>query len=544
MMSKRSLWPTWIVTGILIAAGCSGSDSDEPADGDAVPEITLLFPNEAYDPVRAQIGLMVAQEWRELGLDVTASAMDYAALNQTLSTEPETFGAFIAGYASNAERFDPDILLRQPFLCSGVETGANYFRYCNETYDQVIEDQAGEVDEAARRDLVWEAQQILRDDAPALPLYHLEVLSAWNSRRFDADTPFQAEGPWYAWTLEAEPLTDDRVLKVGQTFDIGSANPFVVTDGGNIEYFKLLYDTLTYLTPQGETVPWAASEWTFVDPTTVEVTLRSDLAFHDGQPVTAEDVAYSYELFAQGEGQAAEVKPFLDPIESIDVVDDTTLTFHLSQPYAPLATTTFSQIFILPKHVWEGVDSRLDFANDPLVGSGPFRWDYWRKGEEISLLANPDHFSAPAVDGLLGVTYSNSDAVFRALVSEEIDIEQASLLVNQYEELADVDHIERSALPDIGVYYLGFNVKSPPFDDPDFRRALAYTIPYDRIVDTLFNGFAEPGEGFIAPANELWHNSDLEPPEYDPEQARTLLEEAGYRIDGDRLLMPETSETP
>lgn len=507
-------------------SACSG--------GDTTDEITLLYPNQAYDPARAQIGLMVAQEWRKLGFDVTATAMDYSQLQQVLAKEPQKFDAFIAGFTGNPERYDPDIMLRQPFICSSSKADvSNYFRYCNKNYDKLVEQQAGEIDVGKRRKLVTQAQQTLAKDAPAVALYHLRTLSAWNSRRFTADTPFTAEGSWYSWALEARPLTDDRTLKVGQTFDIGSANPFAVTDGGNSEYFKLLYDTLTRVTPTGETVPWAAKEWKYVNPTTVEVQLRTDLAFHDGGPVTASDIAYSYKIFKQGEGQAAEYKPFLDPIRSVEARGKYALSFNLSEPYAPLPTTAFSQIFILPQHVWKKVNSRVDFDNTPLVGSGPFRWDYWRKGEEVSLKANPKHFAAPAVDGLLGVTYSNSDAVLRALVSQEIDIEETSLLPSQYKQLSKYRHLKRSAVPDIGVYYLGFNLSTGPFKNREVRKAMTYSIPYDRIVDTVFNGYAEPGQGFIAPANRKWHDQELKPPEYDVSTARKMLRDAGYDVPRD-----------
>jgi len=308
-----------------------------------------------------------------------------------------------------------------------------------------------------------------------------------------------------------------------------------VTDGGNTDYLRLIYDTLTRVTNKGETVKWAAEDIQEVDSKTIKVTLRDGMRFHDGRPVTAEDVAFSFDVL----GQAAIYKPFVDPIKSVKAEGERELTVKLKQPYAPLYTTTFSQILILPKHIWaEHVDSPQGFANDDPVGSGPFRWDYWRKGEEVSLKANPDHFNAPSVD-FLGVVFGNLDSVYQAMVEQEIDIHQSSLLVNQWDKLPESSFLSRNETDDWGVYYLGFNVRNAPFDDPAFRRALAHTIPYDTIVKTLFDGHALPGEGFVPPANKQWHNPDLTLYPYDPEKARAILRDAGYTWDGDALQLPK-----
>jgi peptide/nickel transport system substrate-binding protein len=502
-----------------------------------VPTIRFLYPNQAWDPIRTEIGQLVTTEWENLGLDVEGTPSDFDPMSSQLVSQPDSYEAFIYAFSGNPELIDPDLVLRQGFVC---DAGSNYFGYCNETYDQLLLASSGEIDVETRREQIYEAQGIIHTDLPATALYHLEVLSAYNSAKFSSPTPYRAEGSWYWWAGQMTPLTEDRVLKIGQTFDIGSTNPFVDTGGGNVEYLKLMYDTLTRVTPEGETVPWAAESFEYTDPTTLEVKLRPGMTFSDGARVTAEDVAFSYDLFSSGEGYAAELSVFLEPLESVEVVDDSTVTFHLREPYAPFPTVTLSQVFVVPQHIWsEQVDSLLTFSNDQPVGSGQFRFGYWEPNQEVFLEANPDHFAAPEVDGLLGVTFGTTDAVFQALSTQEIDIHQASLQPSEYNDLATEDFMTVDTGDDIGVFYLGYNLNQPPFDDPQFRLALTYAIPNHVIIDTLFQGFAVTGSGFIAPANTLWHDPDLVPYTYDPDKARQILEDAGYTIVDGQLFMPQ-----
>lgn len=512
------------------AVGCGGSSSSSGGT-----KVTFLYPSESYDPVRAQLGLLMTKEWEKLGLSVDGKQMDFAALTQYTASRPKGFGAFISGYAARPERLDPDILLRRPFTCASVETGANFQGYCNKDYDALVQAQSEAVDYTERKKLVDEAQSKLQTDLPAVAAYHLKTLSVWNSKRFQGDKPYVSESSWVNWVFDARPLTNDRVIKIGQTWDIESTNPLVVTDGGNTDYLRLFYDTLMRVTNEGKVIPWAASKVDQRDPKTVSVTLRDGMTFHDGKPVTAEDVAFSYKLMRG----AAIYKPFLDPIKSVDVDSPTQLTFHLKYAYAPLFTTTFAQIFILPKHIWEKyADAPQKFANPKPIGSGPFKWGYWRKGQELRLDAFRQHFHAPKVDGLLAVVYSNLDAVWQGLITQKVDINQSSLLVSQWNDIGKHPFLTGNESGDWGVYYLGFNVRVAPFNDPAFRKAIAYTIPYPTIVKTLFEGHATPGAGFIAPANERWHDKDLPVYPYDPKKARKILEDAGYTWKDGKLQLP------
>jgi peptide/nickel transport system substrate-binding protein len=515
------------------------TDAPPLSEDRLIPELTFLLPASSYDPIRYESGLLIVREWERLGLRVNIVAMDFTALANRLQNELESYHAFISGYVSRPERLDPDVLLYRPFSCTGVDTGTNYQGYCNEEYEALVNAQRQEMDPNVRLDLVHQVQEILHRDVPAIALYHVKEIHTYNSRLFTDVTPMMGQGLWNFWSLlSTRPITDARTLAIGQAWDLDSPNPFVATGGGNIETLRLVYDLLARVAPDGSVTPWAAESWELIDPTAVRVKVREGMQFHDGQPVTAEDVKFSYDI--QKELGAPIYKPFLDPISEIELVDEYTLIFHLANPYPPLYQATFAQIYILPKHIWEDVEGVLEEVQvtEP-IGSGPFRWGEWRVGESIHLLANQNHFNAPQVDGIIQVVYSNPDAIFLGLVNENVHMHDRRLLPSQIPEIGRYEHLTEVETEDFGVYYMGFNLRMPPFDDLAFRQALSHTVNFNTIVNTLLDGYAVPGVGFIAPANQVWYNPAIQPYEFNLDLARQILTEAGYQWDNQgRLYMP------
>lgn len=505
-----------------------------------IPPIQLVIPVSSYDPIRYESGLLLAREWENLGLTVNVTALDFTALTQHLGSPPhDDYNAFISGYVSRAERLDPDVLLYRPFSCSTVESGVNYQGYCSEAYEEVVLAQRETMNIDARRELVFEAQEILAHDLPAIALYHVREVSAYNSDLFENVTPMMGQGLWNVWNLlSITPKTDQRILATGEAWDIDTTNPFAATGGGNIETLRLVYDLLARVRPDGTVAPWAAESWETIDDLTIQVNLRQDMAFHDGEPVTAADVKFSYDT--QKERGAAIYSAFLTPISEIEIIDDYTLIFHLAHPYPALFQATFPQIYILPEHIWGGIEGALE--NIPVeipIGSGPFQFVEWRPGETVYLSANKDHFNPPQIDGLIQVAYANADAIFLGLINGNVQMHDRRLLPTQIGELDQYSFLTRIEQDDFGVYYIGFNLRIAPFDDLAFRQAIAHTINYDTIVNTLLDGYAIPGAGFIAPSNAAWHNPDATYPPYDLEAARQILADAGYEWDAEgRLLFP------
>lgn len=512
--------------------------------GQPVPELTFVFSAATHDPVRFESGVLIAGAWRRLGMQVNTVPMDFTALSRRISAPPHDFHAFISGLVARPERLDPDVLLSWMHSAQNVPGGTNFPGYSNPEYDKLVEAQRAEVNVQRRREIVRKIQEILARDVPTITLYHPLEVHAFNSRTFSGHVPMIGFGIFNFWTLlNAQPRGGDGTLKVGRVVDLESSNPFVFAGGANIEVMRLIYDTLVRIDSTGKPVPWAARSWAQPDPTTVDVELRSGMTFHDGRPVTAEEVKFSYDF--QKQYPVPQFKPFLDPIKSVEVQGPSRLRFTLNGPFPPLFHTTFSQIYIIPRHVWgdvlerERVDRPSDWANPRPIGSGPYKFEHWRRGEETRLSRFDQHFNPPKARGFILVRFANQDALFLSLKRGDLDMHERRLLPQQVEEARTVPHLTLVRSRDFGVFYLGFNLRKPPFDDVRFRRAIAHAINFDTIVNVIMRGLAEPGRGMIAPVNEAWHNPGVQYPQFDLERTRTLLRQAGYSWDAQgRLLMP------
>lgn len=519
------------------APGPSSTGDGPAGDGGSAAagapvEVTFIYSSADHDPIRFESGNLLSDYWTQLGITVTSEPMDFASLSTRLGSDRDSFNAFISGYVSRPERLDPDVLLYRPFHSSGVESGVNYQGWSNPAFDEVVEAQRTELDPDKRRELVFQAQEILNADLPAIPLYHVKEVHIYDKEALTDPVAMIGQGLWNFWTVTGTPVNGgDGFLRVGLEADIGTTNPFATTDGGNTEQTRLVYDMLARISPDGTAEPWAAESWTQVDPTTVEVKLRPGMTFHDGVPVTSEDVKFSFEVQQTG---APLISPFLGSIESIDATDDLTLVFHLSEPYPPLFAAAFSQVLILPKHLWETADpTNLGaFDNSAMIGSGPLKFDSWTPQESLRLVANKDHFAPPANEGLLNVFYATPDAIFAGIEAGDVSMADRRLLPAAIEQAkSNPDKYGVVEIPDFGVYYMGFNVTKPPFDDLAFRQAIARTVDFETIVDTILEGYAEPGASFIAPANASWYDPDVVPAQFDLDEARALLTDAGYTWD-------------
>lgn len=534
-----------ILSLAAIALGASDKKASAPDPGRMVPEVSLILPAPSYDPIRYEAGVMAAENWKQLGIRVRVEPMDFTALTQRMESSPWNWNAYISGYVSRPERLDPDVLLYRPFHSSGIlDGGPNTSGYKNPEYDKAVEAQRCEMDQAKRKQLVFKCQEILTRDLPAITLYHVHEVQAYNKNKFTGLVPMTGYGYWNVWSvLAATPISSDKIIKVGRTADIDSTNPLVTGGGAGIELMRLMYDTLTRVGVDGAPKPWAAESWEVKGPKTVIVNLRRGMEFHDGKPVTAADVKFSYDYIKKW--AIPIYVPFLDPIDSIDVLDNYTLRFNLSAPFPGLFQVTFAQIYILPKHIWENATQRekvskpQDWKCPNPVGSGPFKFEHWRPGEELKLSSFRKHFSPPKADGLILVVFANPDALFQSLKNGSIHMHERRLLPTQTEEAKSLSFLKVDTKPDFGVYYMSFNLRKAPFDDLQFRRAIAHTIDYDTMVDVLLNGYGEPGRGMIAPANEAWHNPDAAFYEFNLNKARDILRNAGYEWDNQgRLYYP------
>ena len=347
------------------------------------------------------------------------------------------------------------------------------------------------------------------------------------------------------------PAAGTVVYKVGWLAEPDNLNPFIGYLWSSFEMWYLAYDPLVgydygELKPiKGEDSPGLATDWTTSpDGKTWTFTIRGGVKWQDGQPLTAADVAFTYNYIIDNE--LSNFTTYTEGIIRAVAVDDTTVRFDCSQPKANMLRIWAP---ILPAHIWSkisGKDAAGKFANaPPFVGSGPFQCVEWKKNSYVKLVANPDYWrGAPSIDELLFEYYTNADTMVQDLKSGMID-GATGLLDAQYRQLLSEPGIEARTVHVNGFDELGFNCYTGPsrgnpvLTDAKFRQALNYAIDKDKICTIAYGGHALPATSVITAdyySDPDWH---WEPPAeaaygFDLEVARQKLDEAGYRdTDGD-----------
>ncbi len=503
---------------------------------DKVPTLEFWITSQTYDSIRYEAGLMIADAWKKLGFDVDVKTMEWTTMSAE-GMKAHNHGAFMVQWGGKAERIDPfHWLYTMHYSEESAEGGYNIAGYKNPKYDKLADEFIATMDTTVRKEKADELQKILAFDVPQPPIVHRMLTQVYNKNKFSNITPSMGEGLYSFWNwINIKPMTDDTIIKFGAVNDIKLLNPLTTTTGQDIYILNLIYDTLIKVDTKGQIVPWLAESYSVIDDTTIEITLRDDVKFHDGTPLTAEDVKFTFDF-------AKEVKsPYylskIKALESVEITGDNQLTFKLSTPFAPFMTNGLALVGILPKHIWEneyqklGAEGILSWENIPAIGSGPFKFNYWRPNEEMMLDAYKEHFSNPKVDGILRIPYAQSYGLVQSLIAGEIDITGQNMLPLDLEEIENVDFLQTVEIADQGSYILHYNMRKEPYNDVHVRRALTFAIPKQTIVDVIFGGRALKSYSVVAEINEAWHNPNIEKIDYNMEQAKKELEDAGFRWD-------------
>ncbi len=255
-----------------------------------------------------------------------------------------------------------------------------------------------------------------------------------------------------------------------------------------------------------------------------EVVLRDDAVFHDGQPVTAADVEYTY-MFLREVGS-----PYggtQDRIESFEIIDDHHLVITLEEPHAPFEQDL--SMGVLPRHICEGHDT---CPGDP-IGAGPFAFVERQGDLRVEFRRFDDYFGGPpAIDRLVFRVIRDDNARLLALLGNTGDLSQNSVSPMMMPVVENAEGLQVETAPSFKYTYLGINLEHPILSDLKVRKALAHAINREEIIEFKFGGAARLSTGVFVP--EHWaYEEDVATFEFDPERARQLLDEAGYLPDED-----------
>jgi peptide/nickel transport system substrate-binding protein len=307
--------------------------------------------------------------------------------------------------------------------------------------------------------------------------------------------------------------------------------------------YELVYDTPITLDLDGNYISEIATDWSVSEDELVwTMRLVEGVTFHDGTPLTSEDVKFSLELYRDSADFFVYMSSYFDGDEVIEAPDPATVTITKSVPTGSFEGRMVF-MFILPKHIWENEDPAT-FDNAAMIGSGSFRLSDYRQGEYVRLAANEDYWGgAPIVDEVIFQTYENADARVQALINGDVDMitEYPNTAIPTLEANPNVTVATGEPLaPDLTDIF--FNVVDPEncpaedgvcsghpaLRDVAVRRALAHAVDKPQLIDTLLLGLGTPGLAIVPTGLGDWFDDSLEDYPFDIDEANRILDEAGY----------------
>lgn len=324
-----------------------------------------------------------------------------------------------------------------------------------------------------------------------------------------------------------ETSTPPNTLEVALDSEPPELDPNLSSAYVDRQVMASLYDKLVDVNRQGEIVPVLAESYEVSDDgKEYTFELRRGVKFHDGTPFNAEAVKFNLERYQDEDSvRSTEVQP----VESVETVDDYTVRVTLSEPFAPFLAvlTDRAGIMASPKAIEEN-DGRI---SDNPVGTGPFKFVERKRGESITLEKNQDYWrdGLPKANKIVYRGIADENVQYQNLQSGELDIIDSIPYV-EFKNLQKDDNYRVSIVPGLGYQGFNLNTRQPPFDDKLLRQAVYRLVNREAIVDAVLRNVGG------SPANspfgkESWAYSEESDayPERSVEEAKALLEEAGQQ---------------
>ncbi|WEH36181.1 ABC transporter substrate-binding protein [Streptomyces sp. AM 4-1-1] len=337
-------------------------------------------------------------------------------------------------------------------------------------------------------------------------------------------------------------------LTVAVAQSVDSLSPFLAQRLVSTSVHRLMYDFLTNYDPQdNHAIPGLATTWEpSADKLTWTYTIRSDATWSDGQRVTAEDAAWTFDKIMTDEAAATANGSFVTNFRKVTAAGPEKLVIQLKRPQA---TMTALDVPIVPKHIWEKVGDFSKFNNDtafPIVGDGPFVLTDYKVDSYVRLRANKDFWrGSPKFDEIVFRYYKDQDAAVAALRKGEVSFVAGSpsLTPAQSASLKNTENIKVNDAPGRRFYALAVNPGARTKDGTEFgdgnpalldqrvRQALFLAVDRRTVIDKVFQGHAVEGAGYIPPrfSTYFWQPPAERKQAYDPRRAAALLDNAGYR---------------
>ena len=301
------------------------------------------------------------------------------------------------------------------------------------------------------------------------------------------------------------------------------------TIAGNIFNSLIKYDEKLNHAPE------FAKKWVISpDQKTITFTLKDNLVWADGTPLTSEDVLFTWQLVTDPNTRTPYASDYL-LVKKASAPDKNTFEVTYEETYAP-AIDTWASLHILPKHLLKDEDINNTYFSRKPTGSSYYQLNKWVSGQQVSLKSNTNSSQGlPQIEQLISRIIPDTSSQFLELTADNIDLMSINPIQYQRVFPARKDMLEKINLYKElgnGYTYLGFNLKKAPFNDVNVRQAINYAIDKDEVIKGVLLGLGEPIASPYKPGTR-WNNPNLQPYPYSPKKALDLLKKAGYEKNED-----------
>jgi peptide/nickel transport system substrate-binding protein len=349
--------------------------------------------------------------------------------------------------------------------------------------------------------------------------------------------------PGEAAQIQPAPV-DGGVFRRALPAEPATLNPVIAADVPSYFVYKYIFDPLLDMDADKKLVGVLVQSWTVSkDSKTVTLNLRKNVLWHDGKPFTADDVIFTFQAIKDDAVESQGKRAMFDRIASFKKVDPYTIVITWKEAYAPGLSDLV--LYIVPKHIYGYIAGKGDaFNRNPRnaepVGTGPYRFVEWRRGQYLTLQANDRYFRGrPHLDKLVFKIIPQAETEFAAFQTGELDLTR--LTPDRFDKTKGDQAFNKKArileYPTRQYFYIAWNQdgSNPFFKDVNVRRALALAMNRQGIVEKALHGHALLSSGPFLPGS--WEaDPSVKPLPYDPRQAAKLLDEAGWKeANGDGL---------
>jgi peptide/nickel transport system substrate-binding protein len=353
--------------------------------------------------------------------------------------------------------------------------------------------------------------------------------------------------------------TQPSIVRIGRANSPDSLNPGMAVLASAYTIFELVYDSMYDLNLDGSfKLSLADSVKVSDDGLTYTYKIKDGVKWHDGKPLTAEDVAFTYNLYKDTPEYTYLNGYYTTYFDTITATDKNEVILKLTKAI-PNIESQLVFLYILPKHIWQNVNKK-EYKNVEMIGSGPFKMAEYVQNEFVRLTANKDYFGTPPkVDELVFQTFQNQDALVQAIKTGQVDMitEMPNTAAASLKTTKDVNLVIGAPLSpgvtDIIINQVssancpkdagGLCTGHPALRDRNVRLAMAHATDKQKLIDLVLVGLGTPGLTLIPEGTGVWYNNTIKDYEFDVAKANKILDDAGYKdSNGDGIRdMPDGS---